>query len=581
MPDAAAAAVTVAVEPAAPVSAANNVRERENVAPNILAGGHQNCKRKVGPNERKYKDRYAKSVDKAIAGHRRDRPDRPLRDYRAMTDVEKAKELDKVGSLLARLGIADNFSSGGRSTSSVAAAPSSASASSASGIGINNESTASCSATSQPLLNQRSQSSSKKSLARTSKDDVDDSRTTMGALSSEENMDAGVDDSRTTANSRGVVSRSSSRRGLGGDLDDSRTTMGSPSPQKQSQQQEQHQENQRQVEITGLPSSGHSANHNSTIDDSRTTMGDGNASVTNGANDTTACSSTRMDQSSVVFDFGGGDDGADNGIDDGDDSVTAAPRANVNNDGARLARWSDLDTTCESMRTPHNPGPRRKGGTGMKSNNKNDSGEEMADDSDETINSPGEHEETECARGDDIQQTQYQQGITRMEDSHFTCNADAGTVAETQGAISVARPKLLFETQTPQFERGGSNKKGNDNESEEDSFDEDDKRNNDTSHSGDTTAQSRSLLSNNQGSSPNEGFGRTPVNRRTSCSPVEMPRSAIKGHHDNYDEGDCFHGRDVSSQSLCFQSPVVKSSFTSSRKRLATTSGKRGADQQR
>ena len=208
-------------------------------------------------------------------------------------------------------------------------------------------------------------------------------------------------------------------------------------------------------------------------------------------------------------------------------------------------------------------------------------GEEMADDSDEMIDSPREHEEAEYARSGDVQQTQYQQGITRMEYSHFTCNADAGTVAETQGAISVARPKLLFETQTPQFERGGSNKKGNDDESEEDSFDEDDKRNNDTSHSGDTTAQSRSLLSNNQGSGPNEGFGRTPVNRRTSCSPVEMPRSAIKGHHDIDEDGDCFYRRDVSSQSQSFQSPVVKSSFASSRKRLATTSGKRGADQQR
>ena len=565
MLDAAAAAtdaITAAAEPAA---------ARENVAPNILAGG-RNRKREVGPNERKYKDRYAKSVDKAISRHHRDRPDRPLRDYRAMTDVEKAMELDKVGSLLARLGIADNFSSGGRSTSSVAAAPNNASVSSSSGITIG-QSTASCSATSHSLLNQRSQSSSR-SLARTGKDDVDDSRTTMGALSSEENMDVGVDDSRTTANCRDAVSTSSSRRGLGEDVDDSRTTMGSPSLQKQSQQDEQHQENQQRVEITGCPSSGHSANHNSTIDDSRTTMGNGNASVTNGANDTTACSSTRIDQSSLVFDFGGGCDGADNGNDDcadnGNDdcagSVTSTPRADVNHDGARPAHWSDLDTTCESMRTPHNPGPRRRGGTGMKNNNDNNDGEgEMADDSDEIINSPREDEKAEYARGDDVQQTQYQQGITRMEDSHFTCNADAGTVAETQGAISVAQPKLLFEMQTPQFERGSSNKQG-DYESEEDSFDEGDKRNNDTSHSGDTTAQSRSLLSNNQGSTPSE---------------VELPRSAIKGRQDNDDEGDRYYRRDVSSQSQSFQSPVVKSSFASSRKRLATTSGKRGADQQR
>ena len=125
MPGAAAtAAVAAAVEPAVPVvpsvPATNNVRERENAAPNTLAGGRNNRKREVGPNERTYKDRYAKTVDKAIAEHRRDRPDRPLRDYRAMTDVEKVEELDKVGSLLARLGIADNFSSGGRSTSSAA-----------------------------------------------------------------------------------------------------------------------------------------------------------------------------------------------------------------------------------------------------------------------------------------------------------------------------------------------------------------------------------------------------------------------------------------------------------------------------
>ena len=291
-------------------------------------------------------------------------------------------------------------------------------------------------------------------------------------------------------------------------------------------------------------------------------MGDDNGGVTNGPNDTTACSSTRMDQSSVVFDFGnGGSDGVDDVGDDQAGGRAAAagsgaptPVANPGDDGRRMAHWSDLDTTCETMRTPENDGPRRRGGTGRKVND-GDGSDEDTEDSDEMIDSPREQE-----GGNMMQQQQYQQEVTRMEDSHFTCNADAGTVAETQGAISVARPKLLFEAQTPQFDRS-----------------------NDTTRSGDTTAESRALLSSNQVGTPSGGYGRTPSNRRTSsCSPVELPRSAVKGLHGDDDEGDRFYRRNMSSsQSQSFQSPVSRSSFASSRKRLATTSGKRGADQQR
>ena len=570
MPDTVPAASTAVPAATSRTGNSDSARERENVAPNSSSG-----KRDVGLNERKYKDRYAKSVDKAIAKHRRDRPDKPLRDYRAMSEGDRVQELDKVGSLLARLGIADNFSGGGRSTSSVAAASASGDgnvSSAGDGRDSDDETAASCSAMSQPLLKERSQSSVASSLAKRASD-VDDSRTTMGGLSKQEDME--TNDSRTTANS-GVGSSRNREARKDVLVDDSRTTMGS-----QSQSQEPHESQRQQqcrVEIEGYPASGRSDNQNSTIDDSRTTMGDDNGGVTNAPNDTTACSSTRMDQSSVVFDFGnGGSDGADDvGDDQAADHAAAAagpgaptPVANPGDDGRRMAHWSDLDTTCETMRTPENDGPRRRGGTGTcRKGNDGDGSDEDTEDSDEMIDSPREQE------GGNMMQ-QHQQGVTRMEDSHFTCNADAGTVAETQGAMSVARPKLLFETQTPQFDRRESNR--------DDSVDNHDDYHNDTSRSGDTTAESRALLSSNQGGTPSGGYGRTPSNRRTlSCSPVELPRSAVKGLHGDDDEGDRFYRRNMSSsQSQSFQSPVSRSSFASSRKRLATTSGKRGADQQR
>jgi len=303
-------------------------------------------------------------------------------------------------------------------------------------------------------------------------------------------------------------------------------------------------------------------------------MGDENANVTNGLNDTTSCGSTRLDQSCVVVGFAAGA-GA---------RGTATTGVNSGDDGPRVAAWSDLDTTCETMKTPNNPGSRHRGGTGVKGNVELDS-EGETDDSNEMIDSPREQEEQENGRDDDMQHQQHQQGITRMEDSLFTCNADAGTIAETQGAISVARPKMLFETQTPQFERGGSKTQEC---VEEDSFGDDDDNGDDhrnnTALSGDTTAQSRSLLSNKEGNTPSEGYGRTSVNCSSSCSPVELPRSAVKGRHcDEYEVERFYIPDDVSSQqSQPFQSPIVaRASFASSRKRLATTSGKRGADQQR
>mmetsp|Transcript_7379 Transcript_7379/g.16104 ORF Transcript_7379/g.16104 Transcript_7379/m.16104 type:complete len:1382 (-) Transcript_7379:151-4296(-) len=496
-----------------------NVRERENVAPDILAGSNSSSRRSSsrsrvpGPNERLYKDRYGKSIDDAIRKHARDNPAKPLRDYKSMSQNEKVQELDKVGSLLARLGICDDFC--------------------ASQVSSSDQHSSQAWNTSDSTQQQHQVGADAGNTARPS--GVDESRTTMGSFGHRSNTSRAsgrdVDESSSTMSGSSHLSRRGSANGRDG-IDESRTTLGADGngSSNTNQSRQRHLSNVDVDESRTtlgsdrshreMVSEGQSAamgtdrrqNNSDTVDDSRTTMDLGCA------NDTTACSPTRLDQSSVVFDFGSGSGGGGGG-----GTIVTTPKQDMPSHRRAINDHED--------------------------NNNSD-----------MVDSPPEEERMQ------------EQGITRLEESHFTCNADAGTVAETQGGRSAAQPKFLFHTQTPQFDRAGSN-----------SFDQSpfhtDQKSVHASRSNDTTTQSAVLLSNRQ----KDIFSGTssPSNHDDeSYSSVEMPRSTVKDMHHSGGRGDDVPRCNTSNQPQLFQSPI-SSRFSSNRKRLATTSGKRGADMQR
>ena len=346
----------------------NIVPDRYCVPANLAAkqSSHRKIRRKPGPNERLYKDRYESQIENQIELYRLNHPLRPLKEYDSLASEQRREELDRVAALLSRLGVGDSMS------------------------------------------------------------------------------------------------------------DTRRSTQGSKEGKHSCQESKGEEDLSLRCE---------------SIDDSATTLGH----TTIGPNDTTACSRTRLDQSSMVFSFDGGKEKQKQDERSLETKLKLAGKVNP----------SIYDQDSSRM---------------------------------------------------------YNPGIMRVDGSRVTCNADAGTLA-TKGAVGEAHPKYLFQSQTPLSKT----------EDKDSGVSYDLKIPLNMGQKG--RAHLTSLNDRERGKGDEKritGGDRSICDRAEdlSVSPVEIARS---------------HGRDLCregiSSSTKFRSPLGQ--FSSDRKRLATSSGKRGLDLRR
>lgn len=81
----------------------NKEGPKENMAPILQYEKPVAAKRTIGPKEEHYKDHFESYVTHLVADFRRHNPEK-LKDYRSMSPSEKEEELNRINSLLSRLG---------------------------------------------------------------------------------------------------------------------------------------------------------------------------------------------------------------------------------------------------------------------------------------------------------------------------------------------------------------------------------------------------------------------------------------------------------------------------------------------